>query len=137
LARTFLASACRELELPPLSLSAPTLELLRAYAWPSNVRELRNVIERAVVLCTGKAILPEHLPPSVLNARAPLPELDGAAGLPSEIRSLERARIIEVLDRCGGNQTKAAELLGVSRRTLVSQLAEFGLPRPRKGDGAS
>ena len=102
--------------------------------WPGNVRELRNVMERAAVLCTGDTVLPEHLPPSMLNPRTPVREAssDEVAGLPKEIRSLERARIVEVLERCGGNQTKAAEILGISRRTLVSRLAEFGL---RKRDG--
>jgi two-component system, NtrC family, response regulator AtoC len=137
-AATFLASACRELELgeSALSISPPVLEVLRTYAWPGNVRELRNAIERAAVLCTQNTILLEHLPPSMVRGHVrkdPSPE---TAVLASEIRSLERARIIEVLDRCSGNQTKAAELLGVSRRTLVSRLAEYGLPRPRKGEGA-
>jgi DNA-binding NtrC family response regulator len=49
-----------------------------------------------------------------------------------EIKSLERARIVEALERCGGNQGHAAEILGISRRTLISRLEEFNLPRPRK-----
>jgi DNA-binding NtrC family response regulator len=130
--RKFLETACRELELrEPLALSPRVLELLRAHAWPGNVRELKNVIERACVLCAGDTILPEHLPSSLTNTRPSAPSRveAQAVSLPSEIRSLERARIIEVLERCGGNQTKAAEVLGVSRRTLVSRLAEFGLQK--------
>jgi transcriptional regulator with PAS, ATPase and Fis domain len=135
-ARKFLVSACRELELSePLSLAPSVLVHLRRHSWPGNVRELRNVIERAAVLCSGNTILPEHLPPSILNPRAPLPSASEQEDqdLPSKIRALERARIVEVLDSCSGNQTKAAEVLGISRRTLVSRLADFGLPRPRKG----
>jgi two-component system response regulator AtoC len=146
----------------PLAVSAEALDDLRRHAWPGNVRELRNVIERAVVLCGGNTILPEHLPASLLQgpaARAPVmaaparndvaaapatpagnavaatdasPRPSGGADLQGEIRALERARIIEALDRCGGNQSRAAEALGISRRTLVSRLSEFGLPRPRK-----
>jgi two-component system, NtrC family, response regulator AtoC len=139
-AQKFLASACLELELPEkLRLSPEALALLRSHSWPGNVRELRNAIERAAVLCTGSTILPEHLPPSMQNRPAPLasPPRDTTTQLAGGVRTFERARIIEVLESCNGNQTKAAELLGISRRTLVSRLAEFGLPRPRKRDGAS
>jgi DNA-binding NtrC family response regulator len=140
LARGFVAAACRELDRwAPLGISAEALELLRRHPWPGNVRELRNVIGRAAVLCAGDTILPEHLPPSLLRPRPASPPAvadgpRGAAGesLQGEIKSLERARIVEALDRCGGNQSRAADLLGISRRTLVSRLAEFGLPRPRK-----
>ena len=117
------------------------------------MRELRNAIERGAVLCAGDAILPEHLPPGLLAppasgspspspspssasteaaARPAAPVAGGGENLQGEIRSLERQRIVEALSRCGGNQSKAAELLGISRRTLVSRLSEFDLPRPRK-----
>jgi DNA-binding NtrC family response regulator len=134
-----------------LTVSPEALDKLRRHAWPGNVRELRNVIERAAVLCGGDTILPEHLPASVLQPPpAPTPQASatpavdadatapatarpsGGENLQGEIRALERARIIEALDRCGGNQSRAAEALGISRRTLVSRLSEFGLPRPRK-----
>jgi DNA-binding NtrC family response regulator len=150
LVERFVAAACRELDrATPLTVSAEALAVLRRYRWPGNVRELRNVIGRAAVLCAGDVILPEHLPPSLLAAppaaappvatqpaaaaaAAPAAAVGGGADLAGEIKSLERTRIIEALERCGGNQSKAAELLGMSRRTLVARLSEFGLPRPRK-----
>ena len=143
LVEQFVAAACRELDrAAPLAVSPAALQALQRHDWPGNVRELRNVIGRAAVLCAGDEILPEHLPPSLLNPRAPAPapaapavpaEVNaGGRELPDEIRALERARIVEALEKCAGNQGKAAELLGISRRTLVSRLSEFGLPRPRK-----
>jgi two-component system, NtrC family, response regulator AtoC len=149
----FVRAACRDLDRSaPLAVSPEAVERLRRHGWPGNVRELRNVIERAVVLCGGDVILPEHLPPALLAAPAPAapPSVTttpadalgtapragarpgGGEDLQGEIRALERSRIIEALDRCGGNQSRAAEVLGISRRTLVSRLSEFGLPRPRK-----
>jgi DNA-binding NtrC family response regulator len=152
LVRSFVASACRELDRGgPLTISARALEILRRHVWPGNVRELRNVIGRATVLCAGDEILPEHLPPALLRPPASPPSVldalgagaigaltpstprsSGGADLQGEVRSLERTRIIEALHNCGGNQSKAAASLGISRRTLVSRIAEFGLPRPRK-----
>jgi DNA-binding NtrC family response regulator len=143
----FVVSACRDMDRAPAPELAPSArELLRAYPWPGNIRELRNAIERAVALCIGPAIAPEHLPPAV-RAQAPRaatppparPAPTPAAAppgtralLPDERKSLERDRITETLERCGGNQTEAARALGISRRTLISRLEEFALPRPRK-----
>jgi two-component system response regulator AtoC len=149
LVTAFVAAACRQIDRAlPLAVSPAALDRLRAHAWPGNVRELRNVIERATVLCTGDTILPEHLPPSLLKSSQSTPPgpgsaaatknlppgepLAGAKDLQVEIKSLERARIVEALERCAGNQSQAAELLGISRGTLISRLAEFGLHRPRK-----
>jgi two-component system response regulator AtoC len=148
LVKTFVEAACRQLDrAAPLGVAPAALDLLRAHAWPGNVRELRNAIERAAVLCPGDTILPEHLPPSLLRppvtapvgrnpAPAPLgPPLEPPSEPPhlhAEIKSLERARIVDALARCGGNQSQAAVLLGMPRRTLVTRLEEFGLPRPRK-----
>jgi two-component system response regulator AtoC len=131
----FVAAASHELDRPsPLRVSREALAVLRRHDWPGNVRELRNVIERAAVLCAGDTILAEHLPPGLLRPRpidaAPAPAT--ADGLHREIKTLERRWIVQALDRCAGNQSKAAELLGISRRTLVSRMSEFDLPRPRR-----
>jgi two-component system response regulator AtoC len=141
----FVGAACRELDrTAPLQVSPDALDVLRRHDWPGNVRELRNAIERAAVLCAGDTILPEHLPPRLLKPRAaasPAPAAaawpaaaatPGRESLPAELKSVERQRIVEALQRCGGNQSKAAELLGIPRRTLVTRMAELALPRPRK-----
>jgi two-component system, NtrC family, response regulator AtoC len=141
LAQAFVNAACRQLERAPLTFSVETRSLLLAHPWPGNVRELKNAVERAVVLCDQAVIGPESLPAALMAPAASVVGPAGAAALRTEvdrarfdaqIESLERARIVEALSRCGGNQTQAAKLLGVSRRTLVSRLVELDLPRPRK-----
>lgn len=116
----------RELADDPPKLTPDATRWLRAHAWPGNVRELRNAIERAFVESEGGPIAPSHLqrlPASGASSPAPAagPETDG-----------ERARIVAALEACAGNQTKAAAMLGISRRTLIYRLDHYGLPRPRK-----
>ena len=209
LCTSFIADSCRRsrrTDVPTLSREA--LQLLKSYAWPGNIRELRNVVERAVLLSTGPRITAEHLPADrMMRARspsAPTPHAspaasplrpstapssslrpaharplghhpgiadeddsgastrpamsrtpsvmargEGAVGLVDDspptlrrgeienlkgaVSDLERERITDALRACGGNQTKAAEMLGISRRTLLNRLDQFNLPRPRKG----
>jgi DNA-binding NtrC family response regulator len=211
LCANFIADNCRRsrrTDVPTLSREA--VQLLKSYAWPGNIRELRNVIERAVLLCTGSRITAEHLPADrMMRARAPtaaptsaptttavrphassssssgslrpaharplgnhpgigadddsgastrpamsrVPPVAARDGggvvgigddpptlrrgevesLKGAVSDLERGRIIDALRACGGNQTKAAEMLGISRRTLLNRLDQFNLPRPRKG----
>jgi DNA-binding NtrC family response regulator len=130
LVETFLARAPLEegRELPDVSPEA--MSCLERYHWPGNIRELRNVIDRAVVLCDGPTILPEHLQ---IEARQSPTLVAFAGGLATpEGRTDERACIIEALDTCGRNQTKAAKLLGISRRKLITKLDFYKLPRPVK-----
>jgi DNA-binding NtrC family response regulator len=140
LARAFITHFCRQERRPREPRpSAEALQLMRSYRWPGNVRELRNVVERALVLCGGADILPEHLPVEKMSAVSPssaraagsvaFPTLPPTAGVPADS---EEERILAALTQCAGNQTRAAKLLGISRGTLVSRLARYSVPRPRK-----
>jgi DNA-binding NtrC family response regulator len=118
------------------ALSAEAGIRLRQHVWPGNVRELRNVLERALVLCHGPQILPEHLELRVAPAIPMLPVAPaaGPGRLHDDVQALEQQRIVEALARYGGNQTRAAKLLGISRGTLRARLDCFRLPRPRKAE---
>jgi len=135
LARGFIAQASVQAglsEKPELSREA--MEALLRYPWPGNIRELRNAIERAVLLSGGGPITPEHLPLEKVRATTivRLPPAVSASPATLDEREEEKRRIAAALEECGGNQRRASELLGISRRTLVSRLGEYGLPRPRK-----
>jgi two-component system response regulator AtoC len=134
LARTFAAEAERSSETQHVPVISPeALAVLLRHPWPGNVRELRNVIEHAVVWCRDGVIRPENLQPQPLRTTLYAPEdvqtlVPVSRGAPE---SEERQRIVDALSACGGNQRRAAELLGMSLRTLVSRLGQFNLPRPR------
>src|SRR5206468_1062047 len=99
--------------------------LLKAYRWPGNIRELRNVMDRAALLCADGVIAPEHLPLTKMLTEPPLPQAFATdeSGGALRVRTADRsARIRDALERCAGNQTEAAKLLGVSRRTLCNWL---------------
>ena len=124
----------------PVVVEPEALDTLVAAAWPGNVRELRNVVERAVALSGGDAVASSHLPAPLRGGGvAPMgspAEAARSGGLIEDARAhqreLEKRRIQEALDAHGGNQTRTARALGISRRTLINRLDEFGLPRPRK-----
>jgi DNA-binding NtrC family response regulator len=126
-------------------LSDAAARLLESHAWEGNVRELRNAMDRALLLCDGDVIEPEHLPETIRGAEAPARTAvveEHAGGATSEHqRSLtaeqraEHDRIVEVLRVEGGNQTRAAERLGMSRSTLLTRLDDLGIPRPQKRRG--
>ncbi len=136
LARRFANMAAQRLRLPPPEIDAEVLVRLRRYQWPGNIRQLRNVMERAVVLAEGARITADLLPADTYVGPVPKPAASVAPSPPTAAAGDdvddERQRILAALDRCAGNQTRAAELLGISRRTLVSRMAEYNLPRPRK-----
>jgi DNA-binding NtrC family response regulator len=183
LANTFIAEASAQADRATVpTLSREAFAALERYMWPGNVRELKNVIERAVLLCTGDVIDPIHLPldkmgrtlPSIsappMSSTQPTPQ--APPGIPIPIHGLdsnrppsmsiplpaiptppvamqpvqpvpnrsgtyprrddEREKILSALDACGGNQTKAAKLLGISRNTLIARLDAYAVPRPKK-----
>jgi DNA-binding NtrC family response regulator len=99
-----------------------TMELLIAYDWPGNVRELENAVERAVVLSTGATIEARSLPPNVRPRLTPagMPVIPGAT-----LGDIERYAILETLKATGGSTSKAAELLGISVRTIQYRLHQY------------
>jgi two-component system, NtrC family, response regulator AtoC len=119
-------------------ISEAALALLEGHSWPGNIRELRNVIERASLVCEGATIEPCDLDLELETPviAGPCPERrDDPAVSPADLEAPlgeERAQIVRVLAQTAGNQTQAARLLGVSRATLVRRLDEYGLPRPRQ-----
>jgi two-component system, NtrC family, response regulator AtoC len=134
LAEMFVRQICRELGRPEPLIPARIIALLEGYAWPGNIRELKNVMERAVLLCTGTIIEPEHLPVDKMAAAVPTaPGLGGEGLLLTRPQADERQRIIEALAACAGNQSRAAKMLGIPRRTFVAKLDTYRVPRPKKG----
>jgi len=114
-------------------VDSAVLECFRRYHWPGNVRELRNVLERAVVLAGEGIITPELLPPGFAGAqgstRAVCPVQAGKVILPVGItvEEAERALILSTLEHTNGNKTRAAEILGISLKTLFNKLKEYGV----------
>ncbi|TVR03865.1 MAG: sigma-54-dependent Fis family transcriptional regulator [Deltaproteobacteria bacterium] len=128
LARVFLASFAGQFERPVLTISAPAAKHLLDYCWPGNVRELKNTMERLSVFVDGEQILPEHLPPAVRYASPP-DDLDRFV-LPEggvRLEDVEAHLVRQAMDRCGGNQSAAAKLLGLSRYQLRHRLKKLGL----------
>ena len=99
-----------------------TLEVLMNYGWPGNVRELENAIERAVVLATGPQIEPKHLPPNVKPMAMPtgMPVIPGAT-----MEEIERYAILETLKATAGSTSRAAEMLGISTRTIQYRMHQY------------
>jgi two-component system, NtrC family, nitrogen regulation response regulator GlnG len=153
----FLHQFAEEQKQEPKTLPPETLELMLAYRWPGNIRELENAVKRACVLAPTSLILPEHLPVALLHAedigapggRSSFERLlsQGITGELSRLKqerdgqlytyflaALERPLLLRVLERTGGNQLRAAELLGINRNTLRKKLRELGIALARGDD---
>jgi len=120
-----------------VGVSSESLSVMRRYGWPGNIRELRNVIERAMVLCEQKEIRPAHLPAELSAGDAAPGFADGSESsrdLPPDglnltdvVTDLERRFIEKALERTDGNQTEAAKLLSISRDQLRYRIEKYGL----------
>jgi DNA-binding NtrC family response regulator len=116
-----------------LALGEDALLLLEAYDWPGNVREMENLLERLVVLTRGAVIHIDDLPARVRDASARTVAvasvakdiLDGASDFQTAVASFERALIEHALRKAEGNKTRAAEILGLSRTTLLDKMSRF------------
>jgi transcriptional regulator of acetoin/glycerol metabolism len=110
----------------PVKLSPGAIDKMRAYSWPGNVLELRNAMERAVVLADGGEILAEHLPGDMVGG-------SDEGKLRDHVGSVERDVIIKALADNNYNQTHAARTLGISRRALIYKMEKYGLKPPPAG----
>jgi DNA-binding NtrC family response regulator len=124
----------------PPELAPEVLEALRAYAWPGNVRQLRNTLERAVLLADDGRVTRAELPPEITNPGRPLASVlpaasvaHGAAaqpgGVPPPLREVERQQILAALEQTNWHRGKTAEILGISASTLYRRLRDYNLTR--------
>jgi DNA-binding NtrC family response regulator len=129
LAAHFLTRFGREMRRERLALASEAERALLEHDWPGNVRELRNVLERAIILAPGDTLELEHLPPEIAAGETTgLPT--EAPTLPAEglsLEEVERQLVRQALDATGGNQVRAARLLGISRDALRTRMRRFGL----------
>lgn len=121
LARFFMDSGKR--------LSPASVRCLQNHTWPGNIRELSNAVKRACILSSTEIILPEHLPPDIINqtSRPGTESTNPAFSKVQTVEASEIATIRSALEQTGGNRTRAAELLGISRRALLYKVKRYGI----------
>ena len=140
LAGHFLARIAETTGKKPLTLSAGAVAAMQEYPWPGNVRELQNAMERASVLSDGGEITESDLPVRMSGSALPtpqtpiLPSADGFS-LPGMLRDIERQQITEALRRSGWVRSRAAELLGMKRTTLLARMNSLGITDPSQEEG--
>ncbi|OGP56331.1 MAG: two-component system response regulator [Deltaproteobacteria bacterium RBG_13_52_11] len=93
------------------------------YSWPGNVREIENIVERTVIMSKGDIITLDDLPPAIAGAQ----QDEGRTPFPTSLRDVERATIVMTLHQTGGNRTRAAAILGITRKTLQNKIKEYGI----------
>jgi two-component system, NtrC family, response regulator AtoC len=128
----YIDSFNREFRKTVKGVSPAALKALQAYGWPGNIRELRNAVERAMLLTSGDWLEPADFPLAVPAAATKAgPDFQ----LPPhgvDLESLEQSLVIQALERCGGNQTRAATLLGMNRDQIRYRIEKYGLVRPQQ-----
>ena len=128
LTRRFIARAAQENDRPVSGIDDDALALLAAYDWPGNIRELKHTVERMVVLAHGTTLTAADVPLEIRSG-APRPAASDATPAPTPVSERldesERAIIERTLARCNGNRTRAADALGISRRTLLRKLRAY------------
>jgi two-component system response regulator HydG len=109
------------------AISGKALDLLLRYEWPGNIRELENCIERAVIMARDEVLVPVDFPPQIqaLSGEERQAGFTIPAGI--SLAAIEQALIVKTLEDAGGNRTRAAEILGINRRTLQNKLKEYAL----------
>ena len=116
----FLHEICQQNQIPLKTLSETAKQKLLSYAWPGNIRELRNVIEHGVVMDYSDQIEASHL-----FMESPKSSTETQVTLPLTLKTIEKEHIMKTLDSCNGNRTKTAQQLGISVRTLRNKLKQY------------
>lgn len=125
-ANFFLNKANIELEREAIGFDPAAERLLKAYSWPGNLRELKNVIKRAVLLTRGGFVTPDVLPSEIVSGEKAAPEPVGSIVLKDSTQ--EKTLILEALQRADYNKSKAAKMLGIDRKTLYNKLKLYQIP---------
>lgn len=120
LAEELLQIACQEFDKDIRGFEYNTLDTLTEYSWPGNIREMKNVIQRAVLICRGKLINLKHLPHRVQTSKKNFDDIVIPVG--SSLKEAEKKVITKTLAMTKGNRKKAAEILGISRRALYNKI---------------
>ncbi|MEE9441337.1 MAG: sigma-54 dependent transcriptional regulator [candidate division Zixibacteria bacterium] len=133
LANHFIARYCREMNKKSKSLSKDALTLMEKYHWPGNVRELENTIERAIILCDGKKIKPEHMAIRLKsNNEIQLREGAGLKEIGAHAQGqAERAAILRVLNQVRGNKRRCAKILQIDYTTLFDKIKRYKIDAKR------
>lgn len=121
----FIAKACDAAGREPLDVTPEALAILTSYVWPGNVRELENAIERAVAFARGGKILPEDLPERLRTSGKVSALIARSSEQNLTLRDVECEYILEIMRRTGGNKLRAAQMLGLDRKTLYRKLDEY------------
>jgi DNA-binding NtrC family response regulator len=131
LAKSLLVEMNQKHERKVADISEAVLNMFQAYSWPGNVRELRNTLERAVIVCEGGLVETKHLPPGFgQNVRPVTNDPDAVhLGVGTTVEEGEKLLILKTLQTTGNNKTRAAEILGISLKTLHNKLKEYGRPQ--------
>ncbi len=112
-----------------MGISNEAMELLMAYHWPGNVRELKSAFEYAFVTCRESMIQPHHFPPTVHPEQPPV---KSGKTRPLNRNGMKKNELIEALQKAGGNQSRAAEILGISRVTVWNRMKKYGITAQKK-----
>jgi DNA-binding NtrC family response regulator len=140
LAQSLMADMNQKHDRKVAGVAEPVMNAFLAHAWPGNVRELRNTLERAVIVCDGALVEPKHLPPGFgqVVARAPVQEANAVRlGVGTTVDEAERLLILKTLEATNNNKTRAAEILGISLKTLHNKLKEYGAHASEAAEAAS